>query len=54
MGKERLYKEGATIDNRNRIVIPIELLKEMKLKAKNEVNVYADFEDNKIVIRKIK
>jgi bifunctional DNA-binding transcriptional regulator/antitoxin component of YhaV-PrlF toxin-antitoxin module len=52
MGKERLYKKGLTIDDRNRIVIPAELLEELKLKSREKVSVYADFEKNKIIIKK--
>ena len=52
MGKERLYKEGAKVDDRNRVTLPIELLKEMNLKPGETINVYANFEENKIIIKK--
>ena len=52
MGKERLYRQGLTIDDRNRIVIPTELLKELKLNQGEKVCVYANFEENKIIIKK--
>jgi AbrB family looped-hinge helix DNA binding protein len=52
MGKDRLYKKGLTIDDRNRIVIPAELLEELKLNTGDKVSVYADFEENKIIIKK--
>jgi bifunctional DNA-binding transcriptional regulator/antitoxin component of YhaV-PrlF toxin-antitoxin module len=52
MGKERLYREGAKVDDRNRITISLELLKEMNLKPGETVNIYANFEENKIVIKK--
>ena len=51
MGKERLCKRDVKIDGRNRIVIPSELLEEMKLKQGNLVNVYADFDEMKIIIK---
>jgi len=52
MGKERLYKRDVVIDDRNRVVIQSELLEEMGLRNGDCVCVYANFEDNKIIIKK--
>jgi hypothetical protein len=52
MGKDRLYKKGLKIDDRNRVVIPTELLQELRLNNGDQVCVYANFEENKIVIKK--
>ena len=51
MGKEKLYKKGVVIDDRNRVVIKSELLEEMGLESGNKVCIYANFEENKIVIK---
>ncbi len=52
MGKDRLYKKGLVIDDRNRVVIPAELLQELKIKNGDLVCVYANFEDSKIIVKK--
>lgn len=52
MGKDKLYKRGTKIDSRNRVVIPAGLLEEIGLRKGNKVCVYANFEENKIIIKK--
>ena len=53
MGKDRLYKKSVKIDDRNRVVIPLELLEEMKLKSGKIASVYANFDQNKIIIKSV-
>jgi len=52
MGKEKLYRRGVKIDDRNRVVIQAELLEELGLKIGDLVCVYANFNENKIIIKK--
>lgn len=52
MGREILSQENVVIDERRRIVLRSELLKEMKLKVRDKISVYGDYEKNKIVIKK--
>ncbi len=52
MGKERLYRKRLIIDERNRVTLPEELLDELKMKKGQKVCIYANFEENKIVIKK--
>lgn len=52
MGNERLYHKNVKIDDRNRVVLRSELLEELKLKCGDFVCVYADFENNQILIKR--
>lgn len=54
MGKDRLYKEGLKIDVRNRVTIPSELLKELKINSGSKIVIYANFDEDKIIIKKEK
>lgn len=52
MGKIRLYKRGAIIDSRNRIVLPSGLLEELKFTFGDSVAIYADFDKSQIVVKR--